>query len=281
MTDTRKSIDHIDDTLTKIIIPQLRKAVRQLSEFVGEFPATASGAPPSTTGSRPNEAGPRMTVTQHDDGTWQVTVERLNGQRDRDTAPTEWEARRQGARMVQAAAGDTAPNDPPARHDKARLKLQTVHRLVWTLTLEAERLSRPVRTETITPPAGHLESRLEYIAWHITQCKQAGKADTGRLDNTTRIVNELARICEAYQPATTPAKWEEICVAHERAKLHAMVDERFRRHELCRPCGEWRAQFGDIPPPPIVKMLDKGQYRDARRPDVLRRFKVKIKKRAS
>lgn len=222
MTDIRATVTFIDQTLCEVIVPQLRAAVRQLHEFVGQFPASTSGAAASTTRS---EQPPELDA----DGTLLQAV-RL----------TQVEARAQ-------------------RPDQAQRKLQRIHELVPTLVLDVSLLSHP--SQWIPSPTHRLEAELAYIQWHINQCVRVTppKAQAGRLIRVLKAVDELAGICTTYQPATARTKFVDVCRAHEAAGLHAEVDDHnYRRQMLCRWCGDFHQMHTRTPPAKLIKLHDRG-----------------------
>lgn len=223
MTDTKTSIAYIDETLTQVIVPQLRAAVRQLHDFVGQFPASTSDAPPtSTRAPLPDLCAdglplPRVKLTK-----------------------------------VEADA---------ERPDEARHKLKRVFTLVPRLATEVEWLTRPTRSASIDPPSTNLEDRLRYIQWHITdaQLRRPAKSRTATLDQIVKHVNELAGICTTYRPAEQRTKFVDVCHAHHAAGMHAEVDEHnYAKPQLCRWCGDFRKMHSVNPPAKLIRLHDRG-----------------------
>lgn len=258
----RDSLIHIDRQMSRVIVPQCRATLRQLSDWTGGFPASTSDAPPPTTASAHHGVlGARMTVVENDDWTWTVTVECLNGDRLRHTAGTEWEARHEGARMMRAADGDVMPNGPLVPVDEARAASRRIHVLSREIASKALTLAYVTEAETLPPPVERLEARLAFAQWHVNQLRRRRSIDrTHRkaVNHLVRLVDELAGICTTYAPARAEDKRIDICQAHDRAGSDAKIDAHYRREHLCRWCGDFRKQHGRNPPTAIVKLHDRG-----------------------
>jgi hypothetical protein len=166
-----------------------------------------------------------------------------------------------------------------ANPDEARRALVRIYVIVDALVLDTERLARAAHVGAIPAPDDRLAARLAYIAWQVNQCVRVTppKTETDRAQTAVAHANELAGICERYRPPKVPEKWEAQCVSHQRAGLHANIDSRYSKRQLCGPCGNWCRDTGQVAVPvEIVRMLDKGNFRDARMPTTLRRFGVRV-----
>ena len=107
-----------------------------------------------------------------------------------------------------------------------------------------------------TPPA---ERSTDHA--RLALCRLALRAGSSSTDQLTAIHHELsaaAAIVENAQPATPPERLVDGCHACEQAGTHTPIDRRHRRQHLCRWCGQFRLMHGVNPPPPLIRLHDRG-----------------------
>ena len=239
---TRES-DLLLEELFKSLLPVVegaRATVDHLKDWTDGFPASTCGAAPST-GSVPSG-----TVS---------TEEHPNP--------------------------DFVPESERPQVDRASLKIQMIFELVDLLTVELAELAVLVPGERIVSPVPRLEARVDFI---IRQAKRMLSAKglvsfpleqmrraAGHADHLSRLVTVNA---PAREPSGVPAGG---CASHARAGQWATIDDRYRKHQLCRQCGDFKHLFKQIPPPKLVRWAEKHGWRSAKTPANLLRFNVKAR----
>lgn len=218
-----------------------------------------------------NHVTPKLSATIRQLHEWTGEFPASTSDAPPDSSPASSEPDEVRVRLTKVEADADNP-------DKARRALVRIYVIVDALVLDVDRIARAAHVVAIPPPDHRLASRLAWIGWHVHQCVTTTppKSETGRVQHAVAHANELAGICERYRPPKVPEKWEAQCVAHQRAGLHANIDPRYSKRSLCGPCGNWCRDTGQVAVPvEIVRMLDKGAFRDARMPTTLRRFGVR------
>ena len=121
------------------------------------------------------------------------------------------------------------------------------------------------RVEFIARQVDRMVSAKGMVSFPLEPLRQAA----GHADHLSRlvIVNAPAR-----EPGGVPAGG---CVSHARAGEWAEIDARYRKHQLCRQCGDFKHLFRQVPPPKLVRWAEKHGWRSAKTPANLARFNVK------
>lgn len=238
MTDTRRLVAHLDATFGACL-SGLGATIDQLHEWTGEYPATCVGAGPDTSAATPND--------QHEH-------ERVS--------------------LTKVEADALAP-------DQAKRAIARCYQIVDQLVSETGSLGKLLGGGQIPLPVERLAPRLAYVQWQISQATTPPipAQGTRHLVAAARLANELHGIVHTYRP---PAKVSGApaggCMSHARAGIWEAVDDRYRRHDLCRRCGDFKHQFAQLPPPKLVKMADVHGWRWARSPSTLARFAIKARR---
>lgn len=110
----------------------------------------------------------------------------------------------------------------------------------------------------IPDPVGTDTARLAVMMWaarHIARHPRlVGSRDIERFVRQLERLDDLCRI-HLPPPAATIV---DCCHAHQAARLEEPVAPSYRRHHLCRWCGEFRATYGVNPTPNLVRLHDRG-----------------------
>jgi hypothetical protein len=102
------------------------------------------------------------------------------------------------------------------------------------------------------------------------------KSERELIEQAVAHAVDLANICDLHPPCPPSLPVELLCVSHRAIGARVPIDSRHASKGLCAACGRFCLDTGALAiPPEIVRMLSKGKYRQARRPDVLRRYQVK------
>jgi hypothetical protein len=245
MTNTRRLLTHLDETFVQVR-EGLGSTIDQLHEWTGEFRSTCAGASPAS--------GPPMVRDEKDD------ADDPKGDR---------------VVLTKVESDALAP-------DGAKRALARCYEIVDLLVVECGDLGDLLGGEVLPYPVERLAPRLAFVQWQINKTVRAGQVPSsgvGRLEKAVRLVNELHKITVAYRPpADSSAAPAGGCVAHARAGVWEPVDDRYRRPELCRKCGDFQHQFGQLPPPKLVKLAEVHGWRYARSPSTLARFAIRGRK---
>jgi hypothetical protein len=174
---------------------------------------------------------------------------------------------------------DFVPEPARPRVDRAALKIQMIFELVDLLTVELADLAELVPGDRIVSPIPRLEARLEFIACQAKRMLAAKGLVSYPLDQLRRAAgraDHLSRLVSVNAPARAasglPAGG---CACHARAGEWAEIDDRYRKHQLCRQCGDFKHLFRQLPPPKLVRWAEKHGWRSAKTPANLARFNVK------
>ena len=103
-----------------------------------------------------------------------------------------------------------------------------------------------------------LRSRLVALAW-LTAPERLDGLDATTQRRIHRHCERLDQIIRDAEPVDVDRR-PDTCHAHAKAgEPHEPIDDRFRRYELCRWCGEFRAMHGTYPPADLVRIHDRGR----------------------
>lgn len=240
MNDRDELLKRLDESW-RPVVRGARATVRHLKEWTGEYRGAVPGA--STSSGPP----PAPRDDDGDDGRGRVVLTKLEA----------------------SALGS----------DMATVKLRELFGLLVRLVHDAEILGAFAGVEVIPRPDRRLESQTSYVQWQINKARQApgrgaipGKFLVGMLQRA----DHLSRIVTVNAPARTPSGLPAGgCVCHARANEWAEVDDRYRRHQLCRRCGDFRTTFGHLPLPALVRWAEKHGWRSALSPSTRAKFDVK------
>ena len=147
--------------------------------------------------------------------------------------------------------------DPPALPDDPALReLDRIRTLVARLTATITTLNHP-----LTPPTFRAPDESDRHAAAVSWCLQALNAAQIGTQTPIRGICDDARalaitVANVHPPAAPTIV--DNCHAHQRAGLAAAVDPSYRRHYLCRWCGDFRSTYGTPPPPKVVTLHDRG-----------------------
>lgn len=226
------------DELWRPVVTGVRATVNQLKSWTGEYPGSTDGG----------GSGSVVVLDDEDDG------EVVEG------------------RVVFTKVESSAQFPDPATQ-KLRVLFREVDRMV------AGVLALP-SSAGVPAPALRLESRVAFVQWQINVLRTSpglrAMLQRSELLALVRRADHVSRIVKVNAPARKPSGVPAGgCSAHARAGEWAPVDDRFKSHDLCRRCGEFRAQFGQLPPPKLVRWAEKHGWRSALAPSTLDRFAVK------
>lgn len=212
----------------------------------------------------------------------------VTGARDTVRHLKEWTGELPGA-VAGAAPSASAPvveSDDDERgsgsrtpgQGRAEVKLRAFFAAIDRMVLEVGELAVAAGLDCPPSPARRLEAQVSWVQWQINEVRRApGRGGVsvrwlerlvGLADHAHRLVVVNARPTAA---AGVPAGG---CAAHARAGEFAEIDDRYRRKQLCRRCGDFLSSIGHLPPPKLVKWGEKHGWRSALAPATLARFNI-------